>query len=234
MDPSRRAARTAGWLFLLTHVTSIPAAALYASALGPGGELVAGDATVVRVAALLEVLLALGIVGTSVALYPWVRRQGEGLALGYVALRTLEAGVVLVGVVAALAVVTTQGPGLSGVRDGLIAVHDGAFLVGPGLVCAGGNTLLLAYLLYRSGQVPRFIPVLGLVGGPLVAVTNATELLGLSDGISGAAAVVVVPILAWEVSLAVYLISRGLRPAVARPEEPATPPVPVAAATGAG
>ena len=212
MTSTRRAAAVAGALFLLTHVTSVPAALLYGSAFAPGGDLGAGEDDAVRIAAALEVVLALGVVGTAFVLYPMVRRQHEGIALGYVALRTLEAGVILVGVVTALAVVTMQGGDGSTavVRDGLIAVHDWTFLVGPGLVC-GANTVLLAYLLHRSGQVPRFIPVLGLVGGPLVAAANAGELLGLHDGISGAGGIVVVPIFAWEVCLAVYLLTRGLR-----------------------
>ncbi|RBY87003.1 DUF4386 domain-containing protein [Blastococcus sp. TF02A-26] len=223
MTSTRRAAAAAGALFLLTHVTSVPAALLYDSAFGPGGALEPGDAGAVRIAALLEVVLALGVVGTAFVLYPLVRRQHEGIALGYVALRTLEAGVILVGVVTALAVVTMQsGDGTTAVvRDGLIAVHDWTFLVGPGLVC-GANTVLLAHLLHRAGAVPRFITVLGLVGGPLIATANAGELLGLHDGISGAGGVLVVPIFAWEVCLAVYLIARGLgadagRPAVDRP-----------------
>ncbi|SEO74851.1 DUF4386 domain-containing protein [Trujillonella endophytica] len=221
MDPTRRAARTAGVLFLVTHATSIPAALVYASVLEPGAVPGAGGESAVLVAALLEVVLALGVVGTAVVLYPLVRGEHEGLALGYVALRTLEAGVVLVGVVAVLAATATPGPG--GVRDGLLAVHDATFLVGPGLVCAGGNTLVLAWLLYRSGQVPRFIPVLGLVGGPLVAAANAGELLGLSDGISGVGGLLVVPILAWEVCLAVHLITRGIRPARRPVTAPAAP-----------
>ncbi|MGY1742913.1 MULTISPECIES: DUF4386 domain-containing protein [unclassified Blastococcus] len=233
MERTRRAAGAAGVLFLLTHVTSVPAALVYASVLAPGGALDAADRTAVLVAALLEVVLALGVVGTAVVLFPLVRRQHEGTALGYVALRTLEAGVILVGVVTVLAVVTLQGddPALAGVRDGLVAVHDWTFLVGPGLVC-GANTVLLASLLYRSGQVPRFIPLLGLVGGPLVAAANAGKLLGLYDSISGAAGVVVVPIFAWEVCLAVYLIARGVRTPAADPVPPAAP-VPVAAAAGA-
>lgn len=49
----------------------------------------------------------------------------------------------------------------------LVEFHNWTRLLGPGLVC-GVNTMLLAYLMYRSRLVPRFIPVLGLVGAPLV------------------------------------------------------------------
>jgi hypothetical protein len=58
----------------------------------------------VLLGAFLEVVLALAIVGTAVALFPVIKRQNEGVALGYVELRTLEAGVIAVGVVPLLAV----------------------------------------------------------------------------------------------------------------------------------
>ncbi len=228
MGSSRRIAVVAGVLFLVTHVTSVPAALIYQSVFSAGGVLGPGDETRVLVAGLLEVVLALGVIGTAVALYPVLKRESEAVALGYLALRTLEAAVILTGVVTALAVVPLQGGdgSTAAVRDGLIAVHDWTFLVGPGLVC-GTNTVLVAWLLYRSGAVPRFIPVLGLVGGPLIFAANAGKLLGLYDSIAGAAGVVVVPIFAWEVCLAVYLIARGFRaptadlPPAARVTEPA-------------
>jgi hypothetical protein len=56
---------------------------------------------------------------------------------------------------------------LVAVGRALAAVHDWTFLVGPNLVL-GTNTVLLTYLLYRSGLVPRLIAVLGLLGGPLI------------------------------------------------------------------
>jgi len=48
----------------------------------------------------------------------------------------------------------------------LVAVRDGTFLLGPGLIPAV-NALLLGYLMYRSALVARVIPVLGLIGAPL-------------------------------------------------------------------
>src|SRR5438552_1398749 len=60
------------------------------------------------VGAFFEVICALAIVGTAVALFPVVKRQNEGVALGYVGLRTLEAGIIAVGVFPLLAVVTLR------------------------------------------------------------------------------------------------------------------------------
>ena len=207
----RKQAITAGVLYLITHVTSIAAVVLYGGFLDdPVG---AGGDTRVLIGGLCDVLLAISVVGTAVALYPVVKRHGEGLAIGYVCLRTLEAAVIVAGVVALLAVVTLRRDGVATapVAEGLVAVRDWTFLVGPGLVC-GTNTVVLATLMYRSRLVPRFIAVLGLVGGPLVFSWNLLAMFGGTELFSAVAVLFVAPVFAWEICLAVYLIAKGFRP----------------------
>ncbi|MBJ2120220.1 DUF4386 domain-containing protein [Arthrobacter sp. MSA 4-2] len=230
MTSLRRTAAVAGVLFLITHVTSIAARLLYVPALGnPEYITGSGPESLVVLAAFLDVLLVLAIVGTGVALYPVVRRQNEGIALGYVALRTLEGAVITAGVVALLTLVTLRqdlpqaGPETLALGSALVAFNNWTFLVGPSFIC-GTNTLLLAYLLYRSELVPRFIAVLGLVGGPLVFASGAAQMFGLYEQVSVWAAVAALPVFAWEVCLAVYLIARGFRsPAVAALDAARTP-----------
>jgi hypothetical protein len=86
------------------------------------------------------------------------------------------------------------------------------FLLGPGLII-GINSLLLAYLMYRSGLVPRWIAVVGLVGGPLVLVSSTAVLFGGYEQVSAMAGLGAFPVFVWEMSLAVYLLVRGFRPA---------------------
>lgn len=210
MSTSRRLARSAGALYLLTWVTSVAALPLYGgSALGTEAAFAARGS--VLVAALLEVVLAVGVVGTSLALYPLLRPHGRGSALGYVALRTLEAAVILVGVVAILPAVarpaTTAAPGLEpAVVAGLHLVHDWTFVVGPGLLNPV-NAAVLAALLLRRRLVAPFIPILGLVGAALVGAMNVTVLFGLTQPVPALA----VPLFAWEICLAGHLVLRGLR-----------------------
>jgi hypothetical protein len=211
-------------LYLVTHVTSVAALILYGPVLnnpdyvvGPGAD------TRVLVGALFEVILAMAIVGTGVALFPVVKRESEGIALGYVGLRTLEAATIVVGVVSLLAVValrqqqhagsaTANGASLVTAGRTLVAVHDWTFLVGPNFVL-GTNTVLLALLLYRSKLVPRFIPILGLIGGPLVFVVALGVLFGRYKLVSPIGAIAALPAFAWELSLAFWLIVKGLNPA---------------------
>jgi hypothetical protein len=70
----------------------------------------------------------------------------------------------------------------------------------------------MAYLMYRSRLVPRFIPVLGLIGGPLVFASAIAVLFGLYPQYATIAAVVALPEFAWELSLAIYLIAKGFNP----------------------
>lgn len=208
----RSTSRIAGLLFFVTHVTSVAAVVFYGGGAFDATLPLAGRSSVLT-GALLEIVLAAAVVGTSVALYPLVRRAGEALAAGYIGLRTLEASVILTGVVALLPVVaipgSRAGSGLSPeVIAGLRLVHDWTFVLGPGLICPI-NTLVIAWLLFNSGQVPRWIPTLGLGGAALIGLVNVGVLFGLTPTQPIAA----VPIFAWEIALASYLVFRGIKPA---------------------
>ena len=170
-------------------------------------------------------ILAAAVIGTAVALYPVVSRHNRALAMGYVGLRTLEAGIIVTGIASLLAVVTLQhdlggtagnGAGLATVGEALVAVHNWTFILRPGLVC-GVNTFVMAYALYRSKLVARFIPVLGLIGGPLVFVANVALMFGVPRYDLG---VLVVPVFAWEICLTIFLITKGFRSTAATPDVP--------------
>ena len=85
MDPTRKTARVTGVLFIITFITSIPAALwLYTPVLDDANYILgAGADTRVAWGAFLEVLLIIANIGTAVALFPILKRQNEPLALGY-------------------------------------------------------------------------------------------------------------------------------------------------------
>ena len=218
----RKVAIAAGTLYLITHITSVGALILYTPILSNVSYIAgSGPDSRVLLGAFLEVICAFAIVGTAVTLFPVVRKQNEGVALGYVGLRTLESGIIAVGVVSLLAVVTLR-QGLAGVAGSdtaslvtvgkaLVAVHNWTFLIGPGLT-SGTDTVLMAYLMYRSRLVPRFIPVLGLLGGPLVLASNTAVMFGLVGQYSSLPALAAIPEFAWELTLALWLILKGFNP----------------------
>jgi hypothetical protein len=221
--------RAAGILYFVTHVASVTALILYAPVLNhPDYVTGSGRDTQILVAGLLEVIVALAVVGTGLALYPWLRQHTPGGALGYAALRAVEGATILAGVVTVLGVVTlrqqyssTDTAGLAMAGQALVAVHNWTFLIGQGLVVAV-DTVVLAYVLYRFRLVPRIIATLGLIGGPLVLASNLGVMFGLYAQESPITAIGAVPVFAWEVCLAVWLIvKRGEAPAAARRPVPA-------------
>ena len=148
-------------LYLITFVTSIVALVLYETVLRHPVSYIAGAGhdTQVLFGALLELLLIIANIGTAVVIFPIVRRQNEELSLAYVTARIVECTFILVGIVSMLGIITLRQQ-VAGGAEGtvaytLAALKDWTFLLGPGSVAGWGNGLILGYLMYRSGLVPR-------------------------------------------------------------------------------
>jgi uncharacterized protein DUF4386 len=211
MSPLRKTAFVAGALYLLTFV-SIPTLVLYVPLHASTYILGTGSDTGVIVGAILEVIVAFAGIGTAVALFPVVKRQNEGLALGVVGVRVLEAGGILVGVAAILTLVSLHqaGAGADALVTGhaLIALYDRMFTISQSL-CPAVNALLLGSLLYQSRLVPRVLPVLGFIGAPLLFAADITVMFGLIGMHSPLAGLAALPIALWEFSLGVWLVVKG-------------------------
>jgi hypothetical protein len=214
MPDDQRNARIFGVLFVLTFLTSIPAAILYGPVLTDPAGYVAGGGTDTQIylAALLEFLLIIANVGTAVVLYPIARRQNEILAIGYVGARIMESVFIATGIIFVLGVVSLRhdAPDAADLAVSLAALKDWTFLFGPGLVVPFGNGLILGYLMYTSGLVPRPLAVLGLIAGPVLLVGNLGVLFDLWEQTS-AAAILVAPEFAWELLLGIYAAVWGFR-----------------------
>jgi len=221
MDPLRRTAFLAGALYLITFIASIPAVFLLDPVLSDPNYIVGpGADTRVLFGGLLDIINALACIGTAIVLFPVVKRQNVAAALGFVASRMLEAAIIFTGVVSLLAVVTLRQdmagtPGadadsLVAVGAALVAVRDWTFLFGPGLAVA--NALLLGSLMYRSRLVPRVIPLMGLIGAPLLLIANTATMFGVNDQLSVWSALALPGIFFWELSLGLYLVIKGFKP----------------------
>jgi hypothetical protein len=226
----QRTARIMGAWFLGTFIFSIPAYFFYDPLLNHANY-VAGTGEDIRVAvgALLEILLAISGIATAVVIFPIVKRVNESVALGYIASRTVESILILVGVVSLMSVVALRqdvadagnSGGLTDVARGLLAVHDQTALLGPQF-CAGlGNGILLGYLMWRSRLLPRPMVMIGLIGGPLALLAGIGVLFGASP--SGLPVPLTAPEAIWEFSLSVWLLARGFRPSPILTGPPASP-----------
>lgn len=74
------------------------------------------------------------------------------------------------------------------------------------------NALLLGSLLYRSRLVARTIPLVGLIGAPLLLISDLGVLFGLWPQVSALTAISALPIALWEFSLDVWLVVKGFKP----------------------
>lgn len=218
MTGLRRTALVAGLCYLVTFLTSIPTLALYSSVRKSGFILGTGSVTATQWGAFIEVLLALSGIATAVVLYPVLKRQNQAAALGFVTSRLLEGAMIFVGILSLLTIVTlrkdsagTDPASLVSTGKSLVALHDWTFLLGQGLM-PGVNALLLGSLLYRSRLVPRAIPLLGLIGAPLLLASDAATIFGLWDQVSSAAFVCALPVALWEFSVGVWMAVKGFTP----------------------
>jgi hypothetical protein len=235
MTSTRKTALVAGVFYLITFV-SIPTLALY----GPVKNhrdwiLSSGGHTGVLVGGFLEVIVALASIGTAVTLYPVVKRQHEGFALGFVTARVLEAGMIFTGVISLLSLVTLRqdlggaagadAAALATTGASHVAVYNWTFLLGQTLM-PGINALLLGSLMYRSRLVPRVIPVIGLIGAPILIAAVTVKLFGSPGSIAGGAGLAAIPVAAWEFSLGMWLVVKGFRPSpiTAGMDAASTPP----------
>jgi Domain of unknown function (DUF4386) len=220
MDSTRRTSFIAGVLFIITFVTSIPAAlVLYTPVLDDANFILgAGADGGVALGAFLEVLLIVANVGTAVVLFPVLKRQNEALALGYVGARLVECTFIAIGIVSLLAVVTLRQDAASAdpgslvvAGQSLVAVHDWTFLLGPGWVGVVGTGLILGWLMCRSGLVPRGMAMLRLVAGPVLCAGGIAVLFGVIEPDSALKSLSVAPEFVWELSLGIYLTVKGFK-----------------------
>src|SRR3954453_13149503 len=213
-------AKLTGWLMVVTFVTSIPAYFVFYAPVRNNPEYITGagaDPTAsVALGAVLELILIIANVGTAVVPYAVFKRYSEGLALGYVAARLVEAMFIAIGIISMLTFLFMRQQGTAGTNavlgDVFAAIYDRAFLVGPGVFAGVANGVILGYLMYRSGLVPRGMAMLGLIGGPLVAASSIAVMFDVIQRGSAVQGVATIPEFIWELSFAIYLIVKGFKP----------------------
>ncbi|HLO35284.1 MAG TPA: DUF4386 domain-containing protein [Candidatus Deferrimicrobium sp.] len=219
MDSMRKSALAVGVLFILTFVTSIAGVFAYGPVLSDPGYITgAGPDTRVFLGAFLELMLILTNIGCATVLFPILKRQNEGLALGYVAARIVECTFILVGILSVLAIVTlrqtataTDAGSLLTVGKALHAIHDWTFLFGPGFTDGIGTGLILGWLMYHSGLVSRRMALFGVVGGPLLAASGVAVLLGVIPQGGAVQGIATIPEIIWEAFLGLSLTFKGFK-----------------------
>ena len=214
MASSRKTALVAGLLYLLTFV-SVPTLVIYGQVKSANYLLGAGPDTAAIIGGILEIIVALAGIGTAVVLFPVLKKQNEGAALGLVAYRILESSTIFVGVAFLLSIVSLRQAGAG--ADGLVtshalaALYDRIFLLGQSFFPAICD-LLLGFLLYRSRLVPRGLSLIGIIGGPILIAGYLAVMFGLVGQHASLAGLSALPVALFEFSLGVWLTFKGFKP----------------------
>ena len=217
---TRRIATLTGWLWIATFVTSIPARFIFYAPVLDEPNYVTGagaDAwTLVATGAVLELFLIISNIGSAVVPFPILKRQNEAGALAYVTARVMECVFIAIGIVGMLAILTVRQDAPSGtdaaLGQGLEAVYEWSFRLGPGFIVGVGNGLILGWLMYTSGLVPRWMAMFGLIGGPLLCIAGILVIYDVIEAGGPLQGVMTIPEAIWELSLGIYLVVKGFRP----------------------
>ena len=221
MASQRATARLVGVLFIVATVTSIVGGSLVQLPLDDPNYLteVAAHEGQIILGVLLEFILALSVIGIAALLLPVLKPYGEGMAVGYVAVRTVEAIFILMASTTALVVLALSqdwgragGVGVEPAGSALLSARDWTSFVGT-LLVFGVSAVILNALLYRSRLVPVWLSLLGLVGGLLLLTSAVVEMFAYGvDAPTALQLLGAAPIGVQEMVLAVLLIWKGFAP----------------------
>jgi hypothetical protein len=225
MNSNRDFAILVGVLYILAAVTAILGLALYQPILNDPEYIIKGSANETQViwGAVNELILAFSVIGTSIMMFPIVNKENENIAIGYICFRLLEAILIIIGIISLLSIITLSREFQAAVAPNassyliagklLLSLHNWTFLLGPNLAL-GHSTLMMSYFLYDSKLVPRFISVIGLIGGTFMIACALLVMFGVFLQVSVWGAILAIPVFAYEMSLAVWLIVKGFNSSV--------------------
>ncbi len=222
MNSTRKTAVITGVLFILATLTGPILATPLTPDLTGTDYLSRFSAQPIPVAAgvLLWIIAAFTSAGIAIAMYPVLKEQNTGLALGSVIFRTLEAAFYLVGVMSLLSLLTlgqqfeaagaADRTSLQAIGDLLVSVREYAALVAVFAFCVGA--FMYYYVLFQSRLIPRWLSVFGIVAILLLAAACVLALFSgnrITSYIPLAA-----PIFVQELVLGGWLIVKGFNPSV--------------------
>ena len=221
----RSTAVSVGVLYLAATISGGLAAAVLAP-LGPLSEAVAGlagSASRVWLAVLLELIMAVSVAAIACLLFPLLWRDGrtpgrQGLAVCYLGSRLAEGALFLVGILGLLSLLglsrTLSESGASAalalpLGSALSDLSQNSFVLGQTVFCLGAA--ILYALLFVTRRVPRGLALWGLIAAPLMLIAGFLPAI-TGDPDSSTASVLYLPMMLQELVLAVWLIARGFIP----------------------
>ncbi|CAG0990555.1 hypothetical protein METP2_02547 [Methanosarcinales archaeon] len=224
MNSNKKIARTTGILFIIATAAVLLGSGLTESIVGAPDYLVqiAANKNLVVLGAILYFVAAAGSAGIAISLYPVLRKYNEGLAIGSVGFRLIEAVFYIVSALGLLSLLSLSQeyasaepqavPTFQVLGTSILAMRVWAgFVLAVIAFCLGAA--MYYYVMYRFRLIPRWLSVWGLVA--LALLLLMTLLIAFGERISGPSGMqvlLVLPILVQEMFLAVWLIVKGFDP----------------------
>ena len=222
-------AKITGLFFIIAAVSSIIGLKLYDPILANSNFLISAinsDAQIIF-GAVCELILIASATGTGIMLFPLLKRYHESMAVGYLGFRILEVVIISIGTVSILTALSISKQYTAGIiintDDALNlmltfkSVYKWTFMIGPNFMLAI-NTFIYSYALLKMSVVPVNLSRLGLFASILIMIAAILELFGVINQISTWGILLAIPIAFYEMTLAIWLIFKGIKtaPAIAR------------------
>lgn len=174
------------------------------------------NATAVGIGVLLESVNGIAVIGIAVMLFPVLKRYNEGIALGYLVFRSVEAMLSILGSTLALPLIELSHEFIQGGSPtgsyfetlGIFALAQRHWAMEMLTVFFILGALVFYYLLYRTEVLPRFISIWGFIASLFLIALNGLLYSGIDAGII-VNLVLALPIIANEIFLALWLIVKG-------------------------
>lgn len=214
-------AKLTGWFFIAAAVSSIIGLKLYDPILNESNFLLSASNNYSQIVfgAVNELILCVTATGTGIMLFPLLKRYNERMALGYLSFRLLEVVFIMIGtisVLTALAVSENYANGVIRDKDNaqnlmltFIYLHKWTFMLGSNFMLAI-NTFLYSYVFSKSNVVPKNLARLGISASLLIMLAAILEMFGVIQQISIWGILLALPIALYEMTLAIWLIVKGV------------------------
>ena len=222
MSFNKSNAKITGWLFIVAAVSSIIGLKLYDPILSDNNFIVSANNHYNQIifGAINELILVVSATGTGIMLYPLLKRYNESMGIGYLSFRMLEAVFIIIGLLSILTVLSISESYVDGaITDkanaqnlglSFISLHKWTFMLGPNFMLSI-NTFIYSFVFYKTKIIPSNLARLGLLASFLIMTAAILELFGVIQQISTWGILLALPIALYEMTLAIYLITKGTK-----------------------
>jgi hypothetical protein len=177
-----------GSMFIIATITAIASMMNIGSILEPSKllENIPKNENRLIISVLLELTLAISVMGIGFMMYPLLKKENESLAVGYVVFRLAESLLIIIASVCIMVLVTLSQDYNNGIWDAgdfeplgilLLSIRDWSFIIGT-LIFLGLGGVMLNYGLFRLKLVPRWLSGWGFIGASMVIIYGVFSLFG--------------------------------------------------------